>query len=1047
MGSANKNCNQKMIHSLDQQKAKSIHNFLSAEEFDLNINRLVLGFFIFYLVLIILSQIFALDDLFLSFCSSGLFLLLPLIWGFNLLLLLNFSERIKLKIRCLMTFSSSKIFITWSIGLFLLNFIFFLTSFSLLRAVKLISIVSFFLFFPVFYYIIKSKDGKTRIKKSMMMGFIFSLLFGGLIPFLYIRSRSVFPFQMGIDFADHLATIADFTSGTRHPDFFNNSFEIILSIVCDLLRVSGLSVFWAAPLLQYIMFSSGIFLLVYKITKNPSLGIFSSLISGWGFGGTMAMDLIFLLRRNIIMSLLPWMLLLFEDKIHEEQNQTTFLRALFRNSILILPIIILYVTSNNALFNAYSGQIPSAIAFLIWPIFFIDPVGAHIGTDFSKWQGLIALFYSVLLFLILRRYLCKSNRHFYDLLFIFFLATCTLHWMYGFIFGILAWFTFTLSDIQNRNAEKRISLIFGLFLLAYLALNFSKKNPLSNFILDCLNNLFNKLNIFYYDPSAYQFSFDWKIDFIQIFGTVFSWLFIITLTIFPFFNEILYKKRPIPTFYYVYVCTSVILYFFPISFSYRLISFIAPLFGLFAMILIYNSLCLFEKHISICIFIPGISKNLKKYVLRFSFQYAELILFIILLLTLPANYDNYITWYNSISSTPSTGLSSFTPEDIEVSKIFLANFKGTSPIIITDPTTLKLLSGLSGLTCTLTSRTFINPTVTAPVYLAKEELFRKVILNFSNATLASLLSYFSQYAETTPIVIIVNNRTSNWITESEYSLLTPFKMFQGLYRLSKYAKTTLYSREQYYYVFLMKNPVLNVAEGPLFTVLCNNDTYLNVPSILTFYDLFTVNITLTLSGYNSYNITMPIGYHYISSWVNESLINPTLINEGKFLFFNNLKETANLSVLLSMNMEIKKIAWIDDAFMEGWKLGSPSRDGMSGFGYTSNGRYLQVYLSKGEIEDYFSIINYNLNITKTHNMSLLMKIVGSRNALFQVQFLTNHGIVRGYWQKAPLEETVIELPMQNIEDNSLIRGILIFLKTKDGLPANLTIDYIMLVHK
>ena len=115
--------------------------------------------------------------------------------------------------------------------------------------------------------------------------------------------------------------------------------------------------------------------------------------------------------------------------------------------------------------------------------------------------------------------------------------------------------------------------------------------------------------------------------------------------------------------------------------------------------------------------------------------------------------------------------------------------------------TLKIISGISGLTRTMNTRIHVSPTVTVPLYdnPKEQELFKEIILNFSFPSLENILKLFPK-SDTSDIVIIVNHRTSRWVqNDPKYPYLLSFKKFSGLKTLlSNPCLHTIYHKDEYY---------------------------------------------------------------------------------------------------------------------------------------------------------------------------------------------------------------------------------------------------------
>jgi hypothetical protein len=768
----------------------NMHTVYFSKENKFSCTKVISVLSLIVLVFIAISKVFSFPEVYRAFFSIPLFFLIPFIIGHHILVIIKHKSDYTLNL------GLTVIMVKWSIGILCLGVFYFLLSFIHLPAAVIISASSVLL---MLIFIIFSPGWWNRdiiaVKNSTLIWFLITLIVGGLFPFIYIRSQSVFPYQLGRDFATHIIKIRDIEWGIYLPRILDDCFEDLILTIAIIGGLNPLSIFWAAPLLQYILFSSGIFLLTYKLNRSCLLSFLSTIISGWGFGGAMLMDMIFLLRRNILMALLPFAIAILYDSFHSNKISSNSDKSIhykkFLTMFYIFPIIIPFVFSNYSFFCRYGQYIPQAIKFIIWPVFSINPSDAYIGGDFSKLQDIYSLVFSILIFVVLRRWLSTRESHTaIIILFIITMSYYSLHFMMGFAAAVLLFLIVLVFQImENRIAllSKILSLVAGLYLL----LNMASGLLPANLILEQINRMFIPLNALYYDPGAYNFPFDWKKSFLEnMFGSTFVWLFLINIVLFPFSSSILFTYD-LMFLQHIVTCISIIAYFAPLSFSYRFAIFFAQSVGYFSVLIPLQIIKRFFKF----------SFRIRSRSRTFVFPVSMLLVLLILYLPLSSitsSYDRYIKYCSKILYTPETGLSSFFKWDLEVAGMLSESFPKDS-ILITDPHTLIVISALSGLTETYNRRIYTSPTTTAPLYVAGEDMLKQVLTNFSCRSLQDFLEYFP-YSSGRQVIIIINYRTSNWInSDVEYPYLKPFRAFPGFEKLLNNPDIEkIYDKDNYY---------------------------------------------------------------------------------------------------------------------------------------------------------------------------------------------------------------------------------------------------------
>ena len=90
---------------------------------------------------------------------------------------------------------------------------------------------------------------------------------------------------------------------------YDDAFINLIKIGSMLAGSKVLWVFWSGPLLQYQLMATGVYLLSRKCLNNNYTPLIAAIIPLWFMGNGTMNDLIFLLRRNILMALVPYIII------------------------------------------------------------------------------------------------------------------------------------------------------------------------------------------------------------------------------------------------------------------------------------------------------------------------------------------------------------------------------------------------------------------------------------------------------------------------------------------------------------------------------------------------------------------------------------------------------------------------------------------------------------------------------------------------------------------------------------------------------------------
>jgi len=181
---------------------------------------------------------------------------------------------------------------------------------------------------------------------------IFPLLLAfliGIIPAILITHFSPFPFIYGIDvfiWSFYSGTVINyghfFLSGSYFPTFtiYTAIMEIIFNMAPNLMPL-----FWAARFLTYPLYSIGIYLLFYQLSKNNKLSLLGSLVAVWFtvYNPPFADILLYYFTPKIVVWLLfPFILYLIYTNLMSKENMPEFKKKEIA-LILIIPISYIFI--------------------------------------------------------------------------------------------------------------------------------------------------------------------------------------------------------------------------------------------------------------------------------------------------------------------------------------------------------------------------------------------------------------------------------------------------------------------------------------------------------------------------------------------------------------------------------------------------------------------------------------------------------------------------------------------------------------------------------
>ena len=149
--------------------------------------------------------------------------------------------------------------------------------------------------------------GEVNVKRACILS-LFSL-----VPFIYIRSLSQYPYQIMVDGFVVSLRVKQISIG-QYKFHYYMGFPVLLHCLTVLYKVDIIEFLWAAPITLYMMISFSTYLLARQMTKNEKVAVISSILSSWLTGGGMICEIHAFLPKNVLYVCFP--LVLFLSLIH-----------------------------------------------------------------------------------------------------------------------------------------------------------------------------------------------------------------------------------------------------------------------------------------------------------------------------------------------------------------------------------------------------------------------------------------------------------------------------------------------------------------------------------------------------------------------------------------------------------------------------------------------------------------------------------------------------------------------------------------------------------
>ena len=339
-----------------------------------------------------------------AYLSSIGFIVIPVLVGFALYTIFNFVRQTKE----LFSLDVVSLLKWWIVGLIALTVSGSVTS-VIFPSFSIMVGVGFSVFSLLFCFIWGGKAETTVLlsKKSLLISSILAI--GILIPFLYWRHISTFPYMLGDDLLSHLAGLSSIAQGIKGVSLVDDAFVLLIGIVSKIGGAQPLWLFWSGPLIQYAVMAVGIYLLSRKVTKSYYGSILAALLPLWFMGDGAINDLIFFLRRNVLMALVPFfiLMLIYQTKNNEQKKSKPSKAFLF---LLIIPVFY-YFDVSSAIYNSTISKLSFVLRALLQPGFAFTSPSYTFGMPIAMSQFIYAFILSLIFLFVLIKFSNISERN------------------------------------------------------------------------------------------------------------------------------------------------------------------------------------------------------------------------------------------------------------------------------------------------------------------------------------------------------------------------------------------------------------------------------------------------------------------------------------------------------------------------------------------------------------------------------------------------------------------------------------------------------------
>lgn len=609
------------------------------------ISPLELGF-IYLVFSFIVSYTLNLPVMVRTFMALPAFIIIPSIFGYSIT---SFFKKFALILKYKDNFSLA--IVSFNIGL--------ITITMLVIILNLLKFLNFYYIFLIVFTIFTVLSLKLdKIKNDFHLNiddlrlFLICILIATFISF-YVTIFSPFPFMPESDpfrFNRYVMLLIH-QNHLTFQSYYLPTFTILsalINIVFNLhsRAIDSFGIFWAARFLLFPLYTLGLYLFAYEISKNKSLSIVTALIGP--FATQKFLNFYIPVNKGIIYLLIPFFIFFIHRNIIKDRKfeELTPLKA---------SIIFIFFSLDLSVF------------YLIFSLIYPHSRARYIAIIF------IGLF--LLLFLQLKLLSEELGRYFI----LFSSVSLTLLWIH-IPMGILVIAFLILYMFFSWGVQREVKLVkyLGFFIILFCGF----------FIFIQYYEIYNISNIITFDlittGNPQTFSFQDKLSMLfEMYHPILIYLSIIGMGLSLMNRDLKHELSLL-----ILVSISLISYFLPFSFMERIIIFLAPLIAYYASVTIIAPINIW-----------GLEKN--KRLKGGYFAIIFLILFGSILITPYMNHINYFTSSGSKSPNDyfrykdSEGhFTLYTSYEVEAAKWIEKN-NVEEFLIISDPFTQFIMSGLS----------------------------------------------------------------------------------------------------------------------------------------------------------------------------------------------------------------------------------------------------------------------------------------------------------------------------------------------------------------
>jgi len=664
-----------------------------------------------------------------------------------------------------------RVLLAWCIGFLAITF---LVTFLVLFQIRVLSFVLIGLtLVSIISLPYANLDSEASyIANSDHRWFLVAIILVSLMPFVYVRSQSAFPYFMGFDALSHAGDIIDLLQGRYRYMALSAfpGFDTIVLIPAVLLQVTPFFVFDTASLILFLGFGLGIYAFCFKLLRQHWASVLASVIGVAVVGGGTVADMIDFLPKNVMYALFP--LSLCNYTMHPDLKQNWRYFGLFA-----VPMLLFLTTSTRLLALPIPLQLKLPLGFFFYSMM---PV-VRAGLPPAYLQSFAGLLLACAVFLLLTR---SHRSPALTLWFVITVVNAAIHQDTALVQSIflLGWI-----GVNRYSDKSRFRLISAASLSAFTLYFIASKSGVG--VITRLVNRFSQQIVLYGTPYGYNFDFPWKLSFIRDSYTD-PVLLLFALGLLLLGGCLLIGRgRTAQVACVLPASLGLLLYFLPFTYAYRFMAFLTP----FVALLAVYPLAILAGPLGIAIKVFFSTKRSVRIVLpsvRVRNYVASSALLILLFTSLIQPYSGVVD-YNRGLYLYEGSLTTFTKLDLEAVQWAYVKYPYET-IVVADPVTQGIFSAF-GMTYTRDARVYNSSDGTPLIMTAESQLFKDIILFYSESKVDRLLSlyqdsdnHFYQRAFEHTVLIVVNSRTTVYFnsTESYPAYLTTFEFFPGFHTLN-----------------------------------------------------------------------------------------------------------------------------------------------------------------------------------------------------------------------------------------------------------------------